>query len=122
MLSVLAALSLLPGAEGLVPRHLRAAQRFVLGNHAWLLPVLLALAALVLLAVERPRLTRRLVGLLVLAGALAVGEHARLGGDWAQGLAGEGGGVVGGAQAWLWKRLVGSWGPPGGAAIMVAVG
>ncbi|MDR7391364.1 MAG: hypothetical protein QN182_04735, partial [Armatimonadota bacterium] len=80
--AVLAALSLLPAAGGLVPRHLRAWERFLFGNHAWLAPALLALASLVLLAVERPRLTRRLVGLIVLAVALLAGEHARTGVGW----------------------------------------
>ncbi|MDR7430619.1 MAG: DNA translocase FtsK [Armatimonadota bacterium] len=120
--AVLAALSLLPAAGGLVPRHLRAWERFLFGNHAWLAPGLLALASLVLLAVERPRLTRRLVGLIVLAVALLAGEHARTGVGWGEGLAGEGGGLLGAAQAWVWQRLAGPWGPWAGAAVTALVG
>ncbi len=120
--ALLGSASLIPGAAGLVPRHVGAWERLLFGNHAWLAPALLALASLVLLAVDRPRLTRRLVGLLVLAGALVAAEHARLGADWAQGLAGQGGGLVGAAQTWVWKRLLGSWGPAAGAAVAGLVG
>jgi len=117
MAAVVAAASLLPGAGGLVPRHVRAAERFLFGNHAWLGPALLILASLVLLAVDRPRLTRRLVGLLLLAASGLAAEHARTGAEWPQALAGEGGGVLGGAQAWVWRRLVGAWGPWAGAGL-----
>ena len=117
MAAVVAAASLLPGAGGLVPRHVRAAERFLFGNHAWLGPALLVLASLVLLAVDRPRLTRRLVGLLVLAASGLAAEHARTGADWPQALTGAGGGVLGGAQAWLWRRLLGAWGPWAGAGL-----
>ncbi len=117
-----AAASLSPAASGLVPRHVRAWERFLFGNHGWLLPAALALASLVLLAVDRPRLTRRLVGLAVLALAVVAGEHARTGADWPQGLAGQGGGVLGAAQAWVWARLLGPWGPAVGAGVTAAVG
>ncbi len=120
--AVVAAASLLPGAGGWVPRYVRAAERFLFGGHAWLAPALLLLASLVLLAVERPRLTRRLVGLLLLAVSVLAAEHARTAAGWAQALAGEGGGVLGGAQAWVWARLLGPWGPWAGAALTAALG
>lgn len=120
--AVVGAVSLVPGAAGLVPSHVRAAERLLFGNHAWLVPALLSLAALVLLAVDRPRLTRRLAGLLVLSFALVAAEHARGGADWVGGLAGQGGGAAGAAQAWVWKRLLGPWGPAAGAAATALVG
>lgn len=120
--AVVAAASLLPGAGGWMPRHVRSAERFLFGNHAWLAPSLLLLASLVLLAVERPRLTRRLVGLLVLVCSVLVAEHARTAADWPRALAGEGGGVLGGVQAWVWARLLGPWGPWAGTALTAALG
>lgn len=120
--AVVAAASLLPGAGGWMPRHVRSAERLLFGNHAWLTPSLLLLASLVLLAVERPRLTRRLVGLLVLVCSVLVAEHARTAADWPRALAGEGGGVLGGAQAWVWARILGPWGPWVGTALTAALG
>lgn len=122
VVALLGAVSLVPGAAGLVPRYVRAWQRLLFGNHAWLVPGLLSLGSLVLLAVDRPRLTRRLGGLLVLAAALAAAEHARAGAGWTEGLAGQGGGVLGAAQAWVWRRLLGPWGPAAGALTTALVG
>lgn len=120
--AVVAAASLLPGAGGWVPRHVRTVERYLFGNHAWLAPSLLLLASLVLLAVERPRLTRRLVGLWLLVCSMLVAEHARTAADWPRALAGEGGGVLGGAQVWVWARLLGPWGPWVGMALTAALG
>ncbi|MDR5683907.1 MAG: DNA translocase FtsK [Armatimonadota bacterium] len=117
--ALVAAASLIPGAGGVIPRYLASWQRWLFGLHAWAVPVLLALAGLVLLVVERPRLTKRLAGLLVLLLTVLLAEHLPLepGREMAQGASGHGGGSVGGAQAWLWRRLLGDPGPAVGVAL-----
>ncbi len=106
------AASLLPGADGVVPRHVQAWERALFGAHAWLAPALLTLAALVLIAVDRPRLTRRLAGLLLLVASWLALAHAATpsGREWEEALAGRGGGLLGAVQAWTWRRLGGEAG------------
>lgn len=111
--ALVCAVSLIPGVGGVIPPYLAAWQRGLFGVHAWAAPALLVVVGLVLLVVERPRVTRRLAGLLALLFAVLLLEHVPLnaGREIAQGLGGHGGGVVGGAQAWLWRRLLGDAGP-----------
>jgi len=118
------AASLLPGAAGIVPRYVRAWEQTLFGAQAWVAPALLALAALVLLAVEKPRLTRRLGGLLLLvASSLALAHTAvPAGREWEGALAGQGGGLVGAVQAWAWRRLGGEAGLFVGALLVAGLG
>jgi S-DNA-T family DNA segregation ATPase FtsK/SpoIIIE len=106
------ALSLLPGADGALSRALRSGARFLFGIHAWGLPALLALAGFLLLALQRPRLTPRLGGLMLAFAGLVLWAHASVpsGQELPAGMSGIGGGVVGGAQAWGWRRLLGAFG------------
>ncbi|MDR7416475.1 MAG: DNA translocase FtsK [Armatimonadota bacterium] len=107
-----AALSLLPGADGALSRALRSGARFLFGVHAWGLPALLALLGFLLLALQRPRITPRLGGLLLAFAGLVLWAHASVpaGQELPAGMRGIGGGVVGGAQAWGWRRLLGAFG------------
>jgi S-DNA-T family DNA segregation ATPase FtsK/SpoIIIE len=118
------AASLLPGAAGVVPLYVRAWEHTLFGAQAWVAPALLALAALVLLAVERPRMTRRLLGLLLLLASWLALAHVAVpvGNEWEGALAGQGGGLVGAVQAWAWRRLGGEAGLFVGALLVAGLG
>jgi S-DNA-T family DNA segregation ATPase FtsK/SpoIIIE len=104
--------SLVPGAGGVVAPAVAAWQRVAFGVHAWGIPVLLAGAALLLLGAQRPRLTARLVGILLAWDVALLIAHLRVpaGQELVAGARGEGGGVVAGFQAWAWRRLFGEVG------------
>ncbi|MCS7172674.1 MAG: DNA translocase FtsK [Armatimonadetes bacterium] len=113
------ALSLLPGADGALSGVLRSSARWLFGIHAWGLPAFLALLGFLLLTLQRPRLTPRLGGLLLAFAGLVLWSHASVppGREIATGVAGGGGGVVGGVQAWGWRRLMGAFGAWVGVAM-----
>ncbi|MDR5709039.1 MAG: DNA translocase FtsK, partial [Armatimonadota bacterium] len=105
-------LSLLPGADGALSGVLRSSARWLFGIHAWGLPAFLALLGFMLLALQRLRLTPRLGGLVVAFVGLVLWSHTSVppGQEIAVGVSGSGGGVVGGVQAWGWRRLLGAFG------------
>ncbi len=112
VLALVLALSFLPGARGL-PVVLGRAQRVILGELAWLIPgTLLLVGAVLAVAGERARLSRRIaaIGLLVLTG-IAI-DHARIprGQEFRLGLAGGGAGAAGAGVVWMLRTLLGEIG------------
>ncbi len=108
-IGLLLGLAFLPGATG-VPVTLAQWQRRLLGLAAPMLPAYVLVAGLVLIAAgERARLSRRVVGILLLSMTALMLLHARTAaGDLlASGLTGHGGGVLGGSLTWVIARGLG---------------
>jgi S-DNA-T family DNA segregation ATPase FtsK/SpoIIIE len=110
--ALLLGLSFLPGATG-IPVALAHWQRRLLGLAAPALPVYVLLAGLMLVAAgERARFSRRVAGIMLASLTALMILHVRtVAGDlFRAGLAGQGGGLAGGAMAGAVVRLLGQSG------------
>ncbi len=112
LMGLLLGLAFLPGATG-VPVMLAQWQRRLLGLAAPALPGYVLLTGLVLIAAgERARLSRRLVGILLLSVTALMFFHLhKAAGDLlSSGLVGQGGGALGGSLTWVVARALGRTG------------
>ncbi|HEU4798729.1 MAG TPA: DNA translocase FtsK 4TM domain-containing protein, partial [bacterium] len=112
--ALLLGLSFLPEARGL-PVLLGRAQRVALGDIALLIPLTLFLVGAVLaIAGEQARFSRRVGAIVlgILTGIAIYHSQVPRGDEFAEGLAGEQGGVVGAALVWSIREVfgqVGAW-------------
>ncbi len=123
LVALLLGLSFLPGATG-VPVVLAQWQRRLLGLAAPLLAVYTLLVGLVLVAAGgRARFSRRVVGVLLgtLTALLVVHVRTASGDLLGAGLAGQGGGIIGGGLAWVVARSLGKSGLWATIVVLVVV-
>ncbi|HEV8354893.1 MAG TPA: DNA translocase FtsK [bacterium] len=112
VLGLILGLSFLPKATGL-PALLGHAQRWMLGALAAGIPVAVFLAgAILVLAGQRARFTRRIGAMCLLAVVVIIAIHARTpaGREFAAGVAGQGAGALGAMLVWLLRRALGNVG------------
>ncbi|MGH2399375.1 MAG: DNA translocase FtsK 4TM domain-containing protein, partial [bacterium] len=114
VVALLLGLSFLPEARGL-PVILGRGQRMVLGDIALLIPLALFLTgAVIAIAGDQARFTRRVGAMVlgVLTGIAIYHLQVPRGDEFAAGLAGEQGGIVGAALVWSIRAMfgqIGAW-------------
>ncbi|MDQ7841616.1 MAG: DNA translocase FtsK [bacterium] len=109
LVALVLGLAFLPGATG-IPLTLARWQRLLLGTAAPALPAYVLIAGLILMAAgERVRLSRRIVGFLMGSATVLLVVHAWTAGAdlLGAGLAGQGGGAIGGGLTWVLARGLG---------------